>query len=359
LTADQIESIGKDFVLAGDKWVVLSLRGCRPIAVNPAHGAVPKNARLVSSPAEFAAVVLREIQDQERRANSGEPPPHIACYCLDQKHVLALRLIDCVHEERFIFFLKHTRLPWLRGFEFTHTLTDEHKSRLYILSRVHAKVLHWSSGQKNAAAGIVAVRMVESQYLKVRLDGRIGQDSCRVKAALLVDGAEASDFPVETVVLDPERLGLYRDLDAALREALDVLNPGQFSEIETLTSGARVERAVARLEEFSRKVKEHGDFEEYSLTREIVQQIVEAQTAPAKMKALIEGYLHRVWDAPVLSREFRLRLENWLGTRDPLSQSDPGSDIEADIARLNTHPDALAAFDRLHPLRLAETASIA
>jgi hypothetical protein len=267
----------------------------------------------------YRSVVATERLQINKLAATGAAGSLQTCYCLDQAHILALRLEDCVYEERFIKFQRFTNVWRLQGLEFTFLKSDKGE-RFYSVSRVHAKRLYMLQNPAGSR-GIIEVRLIKSSSLHLAIAGSDSRFAVRVS---LPDGAELIH---ENVPLESERLGLYVKLDGALVDAL---------------AASSHSAATAILQNFVEDVRKE-DAEAYSLTHDIIATIVN-EKSHSRLRDKIRLYRTRIWDAPVLSREVRRLLEYRLAE---LSAGGIPPQFAADLARLNMPLEEVEALEHL------------
>jgi hypothetical protein len=332
LPESQLRQYAQSFLRAKHKAVLLGLTGCRPLGRNAVHApsthpaAQKKPVPVIKTVDEY----LSAIRDEKAYLGilSGkDTEEHVPCYCLRERHILALRLEDCVYEERLFTFQRFPDASLLRGFEFTHLLTDG-SMRRYTVSRVHAKLLFLrESGQ--GYRGILEARLIDSAALNLSISGWPGDSGLKIR---LTVGGDA--LIEQAVQIKTEQLNLYRDLEAVLSAAI---------ESEDVSDAERL------LTDFLDQVRADPDV--YALTVDIVDDIL-SNREKARMWDVMKGYHERLWDAPVMSKDVRRLLNEKLATLD-VSKYDWS--IRADIARLNMPLDELQAIESFQGvIRVAE-----
>lgn len=309
------------FVRARHGAVLLAVTGCQPLGVNPAHPKSSRPIRQIRTVSAYRSIVAQaRAQLCDLVSSGGASPHHQPCYCLGQSHILALRLEDCVYEERFLTFRRLPSVWQLRGFEFTFRHSDS-EGRHYAVSRVHAKLIYALQNQFGEAHGIVEARIITSRFVRLTIAG----DGHEFRLRARLEGG--ADLFAETVRLSPDRLGPYRELETALREALGARE--HQSAVKVLTAFA------------SQAGMEAGG---YSLVDDILRSILAARSH-AELKSRIETHLARLWDAPVVSREVRRELDGRLA--DPALRAAVTTEQAADLAMLDMPLEEVEALEQL------------
>lgn len=311
----ELRSDASRFLCSRDPIVILEVPGCQAKGVNPAHherGDCPR----ITTAAEYIEVIRACAESQ---ANRHAALLH-ACYCLLEKHILALRFEDCVYEDRYIVFRRFGRRV-LPGLEFTHTGTA-HGVRTYRVSRVHAKV-HFPLQHGEQERGVIEARLVDSGSLELAVTGDARQGSMSGSVCIAPSGEQVLPPIPAALDRDAASLDLYRKLD-------DVLSA---------VKGMSAEAARPELDGFLKSIDDTA----YSLVRDIVDDV---KGDPSRA----EEYAVRLWDAPFVSRSVRIPLEGWLANLDPEWLDGLPRHVAAGINRLTMPLSELEGLDALRTL---------
>ncbi len=320
--------------------VLLTVPGCGPCAISPAHWTSPDlrfpeaQRILISTVEEFTELVAWIA--------FGDPPgpsarlqkalTSITCYCAEVSSILALRQKDCVHEAQYRQFRDYRgALLSLPGWEF-NLIPERSKPsrRVYRVIRTHSRLLATgASPVLSQIEGLLEIRLVGSGHLLLIIEDSEGGTALKARVEV-ARGAIA--MPAFSEAIDRQNLPPYNVLDDYLQRALR--DPVRAKEIlheakETLAGGADGNYAV----------------------QEILASLLKPPTprgklSPTLLKKRIRDIRSRLWDAPVIAGKIRNRLDAALANPAFMKRASRLSlEIQSDLASLTMPLAKLEAGD--------------
>ena len=343
-----VASAARRFLISRHPIVLLSVPGCGPTAISPAHWRskdlrfVGARCLLVQSEAEFMALVSWIATGSVPRgvvlsAQLRQAIESATCYCGKVLSILSLRKKDCVHEAHYGGFLDYGGvLVSLPGWEFNLTAAPlvKRSRRVYRVLRTHSRLLaEGASPVFPAVTGLMEVRFISSQNLYLVVDGIPEQDRLTARVELRGSSRPAlAVLPEFTREISRTDLPVYRILDEHLEQAYR--EPDRALEI--------LQAAAAFLAD--------GSEPNYPVI-DIISSLMErpAETRPVSaglLKKRIADIRARLWDAPVVAGYVRSQLDGRLASREFTTrlQSFP-LDVQADLAALSMSLPKIEAGD--------------
>lgn len=244
----------------------------------------------------------------------------IDCYCGKVRSILALRQKDCIHESHFRAFQDYRgALVSLPGWEFNLMFIAPSRSRrrVYRVLRTHSRLIaHGRSPVFPSVSGLLEVRFVGSEYVRLEVEGLPESGSLRARVMVRDGNSEQAIVPEFTQPIRKEGLDTYRELDRHLELAF--CSPAQAPEI--------LQRVAL---EFS-----GGPDPDYPVL-EIVDSLLSPEAAVGSLEQRIEDIRVRLWDAPVVAAVVRNLLDRCIEAFAADSRfSDFPLKVRADLAAL-------------------------
>jgi hypothetical protein len=346
--SSNIRGAARRFLASRHPVVLLSVPGCGPCALSPAHSRrrdllFPDARRiLVKNEVEFMALITwistgRQQEEFPLPARLRKALGSIACYCAKVFSITALRQRDCVHESHFRRFLDYNgALLSLPGWEFNLIpgQSTKRSRRVYKVLRTHSRLLAAGpSPVLDTVNGLLEVRFVGSQYLRLIVDGLPDRGHLRAHVELRQDGLSPLKVLAPfTRQIDRSDLSIYQIVDEHLERAFS--EPARAAEI--------LQEAAASLS--------HGDGVNYPVI-EIIADVMQpahniADISHRVLKQRIQSIRARLWDGPVIAGYVRSHLDSKLASPSlTRSLANLPLDIQADLAAVTMPLTKLEAGD--------------